>query len=60
MGGEHVVRIWHHMLLWFYFIFLIVHVYLGAFHDYVEATGTISSMFGGWKFIRKKVPRPTS
>ncbi|MBN2365893.1 MAG: Ni/Fe-hydrogenase, b-type cytochrome subunit [Calditrichaeota bacterium] len=54
MGGDHAVRLWHHMLMWFYLVFMIVHVYLAAYHDYVEATGTISSMFGGWKFLRKK------
>jgi Ni/Fe-hydrogenase 1 B-type cytochrome subunit len=53
-GGDHATRIWHHMGLWFFFVFMIVHVYLCAFHDYVEATGTISSMFGGWKFLKKE------
>ena len=54
MGGDNVVRFWHHMIMWFYLIFMIVHVYLAAYHDYVEATGTISSMFGGWKFLKKR------
>jgi Ni/Fe-hydrogenase 1 B-type cytochrome subunit len=58
MGGDHLVRIWHHMGLWFFLVFMLVHVYLSAYHDYVEATGTISSMFGGWKFLRKKPDRP--
>lgn len=53
MGGDHMVRIWHHMGLWFFVVFLLVHIHLSAYHDYVEATGTISSMFGGWKFVRK-------
>ncbi len=57
MGGDHIVRLWHHLTMWFYVVFLIVHVYLAAYHDYVEATGTISSMFGGWKFIRKRKPK---
>lgn len=52
-GGEHLVRIWHHMMLWVFGIFLIIHVYLAAYHDYVEATGTMSSMIGGWKFVRQ-------
>ncbi|MFQ5568958.1 MAG: Ni/Fe-hydrogenase, b-type cytochrome subunit [Rhodothermales bacterium] len=53
-GGDHIVRLWHHMMLWFFAMFFVVHVYLAAFHDYVEATGTISSMVGGWKFVRQK------
>lgn len=58
MGGEHVVRIWHHMMMWFFIIFFILHVYLSAYHDYVEATGTISSMVGGWKFVKRMKPEP--
>lgn len=53
-GGEHLVRIWHHMMMWFFVVFIFVHVYLSAYHDYLEATGTISSMIGGWKFVRRK------
>ncbi|RMG29036.1 MAG: Ni/Fe-hydrogenase, b-type cytochrome subunit [Methanobacteriota archaeon] len=51
MGGDHTVRLWHHLMLWFFVCFFLVHFYLTAYHDYVEATGTISSMVGGWKFI---------
>jgi Ni/Fe-hydrogenase 1 B-type cytochrome subunit len=59
MGGDHTVRVLHHMGLWFFVVFLMIHVYLSAYHDYVEATGTISSMFGGWKFLKgvRKTPR---
>lgn len=57
MGGDHAVRIWHHMAMWFFAVFTIIHVYLSAYHDYVEATGTISSMIGGWKFVHpRQVP----
>ena len=54
MGGDHIVRIIHHFMMWFFAIFVVIHIYLAAYHDYVEATGTISSMVGGWKFIRSK------
>ena len=50
MGGDAVVRQWHHAFMWFFIIFVIVHVYLVAYHDYVEGRGTTSSMVGGWKF----------
>lgn len=53
-GGDHTVRIWHHLSLWFFLVFMMIHVYLAAYHDYIEATGTISSMVGGWKFVRRK------
>lgn len=58
LGGDHTVRIWHHMMLWFFVVFFLVHFYLSAYHDYVEATGTISSMVGGWKFVRQKPREP--
>lgn len=52
MGGDMQVRQWHHAALWFYVLFILVHVYLVFYHDYVEGRGTTSSMVGGWKFER--------
>ncbi len=54
LGGEMGVRYWHHLLLWFFVGFIIVHVYLSFYHDYIEGRGTISSIIGGWKFVREK------
>ena len=54
MGGDFAVRQWHHMMMWFFVIFTIVHVYLVFYHDYVEGRGVISSMAGGWKFVEKR------
>jgi len=54
MGGDFGVRQWHHLMMWFFIIFSMIHVYLVFYHDYVEGRGTISSMAGGWKFIEKK------
>ncbi len=54
MGGDFAVRQWHHVMMWFFVIFSIIHVYLVFYHDYVEGRGIISSMAGGWKFIEKK------
>lgn len=54
MGGDFAVRQWHHVMMWFFVIFSIIHVYLVFYHDYVEGRGTISSMAGGWKFIEKE------
>jgi Ni/Fe-hydrogenase 1 B-type cytochrome subunit len=53
LGGDFAVRQWHHMMMWFFVVFTIVHVYLVFYHDYVEGRGTTSSMVGGWKFERK-------
>lgn len=50
MGGESVVRFWHHAFMWFFVVFMVIHVYLAFYHDYIEGRGTISSIVGGWKF----------
>jgi Ni/Fe-hydrogenase 1 B-type cytochrome subunit len=54
MGGDFGVRFWHHLFLWFFVTFIIVHVYLAFYHDYIEGRGTVSSIIGGWKFEREK------
>lgn len=52
MGGDFAVRQWHHIFMWFFIVFVLVHVYLVFYHDYIEGRGTTSSMVGGWKFER--------
>jgi Ni/Fe-hydrogenase 1 B-type cytochrome subunit len=54
MGGDFAVRQWHHLMMWFFVVFSLVHVYLVFYHDYVEGRGVTSSMVGGWKFIDKE------
>jgi Ni/Fe-hydrogenase 1 B-type cytochrome subunit len=56
MGGDFAVRQWHHVFMWFFVVFSMVHVYLVFYHDYVEGRGVISSMAGGWKFVEKTKP----
>ena len=51
-GGDASVRQWHHLFMWGFIVFVIVHIYLVFYHDYVEGRGTTSSIIGGWKFIR--------
>lgn len=50
LGGDAVTRDIHHILMWFFILFSLVHVYLVFYHDYIERNGTTSSMIGGWKF----------
>ncbi len=54
MGGDFAVRQWHHIFMWFFILFSLVHVYLVFYHDYIEGRGTTSSMVGGWKFDSDK------
>ncbi len=53
LGGDIMVRIFHHVSMWVFILFTIVHVYLVLYHDYVEGHGETSSMVGGWKFLEK-------
>jgi Ni/Fe-hydrogenase 1 B-type cytochrome subunit len=53
MGGDFAVRQFHHVMMWFFVLFSMIHVYLVFYHDYIEARGVTSSMVGGWKFVEK-------
>ena len=55
LGGDMHVRQLHHILMWGFILFAIVHVYLVFYHDYIERRGVTSSMIGGWKFIEEDV-----
>lgn len=54
-GGEFALRNWHHAAMWFFIVFVMIHIYLVLYHDYVEGRGEVSSMFGGWKFVEQEV-----
>lgn len=53
-GGDMATRQIHHIFMWVFIIFAIIHVYLVFYHDYVERRGVMSSMIGGWKFVEKE------
>jgi Ni/Fe-hydrogenase 1 B-type cytochrome subunit len=53
LGGDLMARQIHHILMWGFIIFAMIHVYLVFYHDYIERRGVTSSMIGGWKFIEK-------
>ncbi|MCU0448090.1 MAG: Ni/Fe-hydrogenase, b-type cytochrome subunit [Microscillaceae bacterium] len=55
VGGDMALRQWHHIAMWFFILFIVVHIYLVFYHDYVEGRGEISSMGGGWKFIEEEM-----
>jgi Ni/Fe-hydrogenase 1 B-type cytochrome subunit len=55
LGGDMHVRQLHHILMWGFILFSVVHVYLVFYHDYIERRGVTSSMIGGWKFIEEDV-----
>lgn len=54
LGGEIAVRYFHHILIWLFLAFIVIHVYLVLYHDYIEARGEASAMISGFKFIRSE------
>ena len=53
-GSDFLVRTIHHISMWGFIFFSMVHVYLVFYHDWLEGRGEVSSMFGGYKFVRRK------
>lgn len=53
-GGDAGTRLAHHIAMWVMILFTIVHLYLVFYHDWLEGRGIVSSMFGGYKFIKKQ------
>jgi Ni/Fe-hydrogenase 1 B-type cytochrome subunit len=53
-GSEQNLRIFHYAVLWLFAVFMLIHVYLVFYHDYVEGHGVLSSIVGGWKFMEKE------
>jgi len=53
-GGDILVRYLHHLSTWFFMTFVVIHIYLVLYHDYVEGRGEVSSMISGFKFVRSE------
>lgn len=53
-GGDFMVRTIHHIAMWGFIFFTLVHVYLVFYHDWLEGRGEVSSMFGGYKFVSEE------
>ena len=49
--GAQTLRLTHHVIMWLLIGFSIHHVYSGWLMDTKEKNGTLSSIFGGYKFI---------
>jgi Ni/Fe-hydrogenase 1 B-type cytochrome subunit len=54
LGGDFAARNIHHIIMWLIIVFSIVHVYLVMYHDWLEGRSEVSSMFGGYKFVRPR------
>ena len=52
LGGDFLTRQIHRISMWLILLFIIIHVYLAVFHDWLEARGEVSAMISGFKFVR--------
>lgn len=52
-GSQQWGRYIHHLLMWWFMIFAVIHLYLCVWNDVKEPEGLISSIFTGDKFIHK-------
>lgn len=52
LGGDMLARLIHRGGMWLILVFIILHVYLALFHDWLHARGEISTMISGFKFVR--------
>ena len=52
-GSQQFARYLHHLLMWWFMIFAVIHIYLCIWNDCKEPEGLISSIFTGVKFKHK-------
>lgn len=49
-GDSFTVRSFHHIVAWFFMIFMVVHIYMAFRDDWLNRNGTMSSIFTGYKY----------
>ena len=49
LGGESYTRLWHILTMWYFIIFLLIHVYMSLMITFVNKDGTFTSIFTGYK-----------
>lgn len=54
MGGDALVRMWHHAFAWVFILFSGIHLYLTIFHDMTEGKSEISSIITGVRFVERE------
>jgi len=55
--GPQWLRLTHHLIMWLLIGFAIHHIYSAWLMDVKERNGTISSIFGGYKFVEPNEKR---
>jgi Ni/Fe-hydrogenase 1 B-type cytochrome subunit len=49
LGGESYTRIWHILVMWFFIIFVLIHVYMSIMITMINKDKSLSSIFTGYK-----------
>ncbi len=52
--GAQTVRLVHHMIMWLLLGFMVHHVYSALLMDAEERSGLMTSIFSGYKFVRRR------
>ncbi len=54
IGGLQTAHYVHHVVMWFIWMFFVHHVYSAIAMSQIEGTGTMESIFSGWKFVPRE------
>ena len=54
LAGAQSVRLVHHMIMWLLLGFMVHHVYSSLLMDAEEKSGLMTSIFSGYKFVRRR------
>jgi Ni/Fe-hydrogenase 1 B-type cytochrome subunit len=49
LGGESYTRIWHILTMWYFIIFVLVHMYMAIMISLVNKDKSFTSIFTGYK-----------
>lgn len=55
-GQSQDVHTWHHMGMWVFICFVIIHIYAAVREDIMSRQSIMSSMFSGWRTFRDGAP----
>jgi len=55
LGGEPATRVWHILIMWFFIVFALIHVYMAIVSTLVNRDRSLRSIFTGYK-LKKTSP----
>lgn len=55
-GSSQAVHTWHHLVMWYVLIFVVVHLYMVVREDIMSRQTMISTMVDGWRYFKDGRP----